>query len=64
MIKRKGVTKGDILRAIKHQTDALNNMNNHIMFIDDILSNFITFMKMEKEFEDFLKQRNATDEEE
>tara|TARA_R100000458_G_C8274353_1_gene249288 strand:- start:470 stop:664 length:195 start_codon:yes stop_codon:yes gene_type:complete len=64
MIKRKGVTKGDIIRAIKNQTDALNNMNNHIMFIDDILSNFITFMKMEKEFEDFLKQRNATDEEE
>ena len=53
-VQRKGVTKGDIVRAIKQHTKSIDGMYRHMMFIDDILAKFVNFLGKEEEFSDYL----------
>ena len=55
-IKRKGVTKGEIVAAIKQHTTSINGIHQHMMFIDDILAKFVNFLGKEDEFSDYLSK--------
>ncbi len=41
MIKRKGVSKGDIVQSIKNIDIACQNMYRHILLLDDVIAKYI-----------------------
>jgi len=53
-VKRKGVTKSDIVRAIKLHSNTIESINRHMMFVDDILAKFVNFLGKEDEFSEYL----------
>ena len=53
-IKRKGVTKGDIVKELKNHEFALQNMYRHILLIDDVLAKYIAMNKDETKLADFM----------
>ena len=55
-IKRKGVTKGDIVGAIKQHGQSIEGMYRHMMFVDDILAKFVAFLGKEDEFAEYLTE--------
>lgn len=61
-IKRKGITKGEMVQAIKGHTNALNNIYKHLMFVDDILAKFVNFMGKDDEFANYLKELEESEE--
>ena len=46
-IKRKGVTRGEIVKALKDHDLALQGMYKHILLIDDVLAKYIAMNKDE-----------------
>ena len=53
-IKRKGVTKGDMVKALKDHDIAMQNMYRHILLIDDVLAKYIPMNKDEDKLADFM----------
>jgi len=56
-IKRKGVTKGDIVKELKNHEFALQNMYRHILLIDDVLAKYIDMKKDGEALSDFMKPK-------
>tara|TARA_R100000008_G_C3559871_1_gene155464 strand:- start:545 stop:796 length:252 start_codon:yes stop_codon:yes gene_type:complete len=53
-IKRKGVTKGDMVKALKDHDIAMQNMYRHILLIDDVLAKYIAMNKDEDKLAEFM----------
>ena len=53
-IKRKGVTKGDMVKALKDHDIAMQNMYRHILLIDDVLAKYIAMNKDEDKLAKFM----------
>ena len=56
-IKRKGVTKGDIVKALQQHDNVLQNMYRHILLIDDVLAKYIDMKKDGNALADFMKPK-------
>ena len=52
--KRKAVTKGDIVNALKNHDIAMQNMYRHILLIDDVLAKYIAMNKDEDKLAEFM----------
>jgi|TARA_Y100000296_G_C5157518_1_gene249963 hypothetical protein len=53
-IKRKGITKGDMVKALKDHDIAMQNMYRHILLIDDVLAKYIAMNKDEDKLAEFM----------
>ena len=53
-IKRKGVTKGEMVKVIKDHDIAMQNMYRHILLIDDVLAKYIAMNKDEDKLAEFM----------
>jgi len=53
-IKRKGITKGDMVKALKDHDIAMQNMYRHILLIDDVLAKYIAMNKDEDKLSEFM----------
>ena len=53
-IKRKGVTRGDIVKALKEHDIAMQGMYKHILLIDDVLAKYIAMNKDEDKLSEFM----------
>ena len=53
-IKRKGVTKGEMVKVIKDHDIAMQNMYRHILLIDDVLAKYIAMNKDGTKLADFM----------
>ena len=53
-IKRKGVTRGEIVKALKDHDLALQGMYKHILLIDDVLAKYIAMNKDEDKLSEFM----------
>tara|TARA_R100000656_G_scaffold114208_1_gene86577 strand:- start:28 stop:282 length:255 start_codon:yes stop_codon:yes gene_type:complete len=56
MIRRKGVTKGDMVRAIKELHFELQQVTRHLIMIDGIVDNYIHMNKDEKKLKKFMTE--------
>ena len=54
-IQRKGVTKGDMVRAIKGIELHLMQLQQHIVMIDNILDKYIIMKKDKDKFKKFME---------
>tara|TARA_Y100000589_G_C27071363_1_gene595531 strand:- start:19 stop:246 length:228 start_codon:yes stop_codon:yes gene_type:complete len=57
-IQRKGVTKGDMVRAIKGIELHLMQLQQHIIMIDNILDKYIVMKKDKDKFVKFMKDEH------
>ena len=66
MIKRKGITKGDIVKAIQGLMQHTQMMSVRLDDMDRVLGDYITYTGDMKKFGDFLdkKYKQPSDEEE
>ena len=66
MIKRKGITKGDIVKAIQGLVNHTQMLSVRIDDMDRVLGDYITYMGDIKKFGDYLdnKYKPPSDEEE
>jgi hypothetical protein len=55
--KRKGVTKGDMVKALNDHDIAMQNMYKHILLIDDVLANYIKMNKDEDNLSGFMNPK-------
>ena len=53
-IKRKGVTKGDMVKALKEHDTVMQNMYRHLLLIDDVLAKYIAMNKDEDRLANFM----------
>jgi len=56
MIKRKGVTKGDMVRAIKELHFELQQLARHLMMIDNVVDKYIRMNKDEKKLQKYMEK--------
>ena len=63
-IKRKGVTRGDLVRAIKGLERAIDVMHYRVNSIEAIIDKYIELQDNGDEFADFLEKEFNSDEEE
>ena len=56
--KRKAVTKGDIVNALKNHDIAMQNMYKHILLIDDVLANYIKMNDDETKLSNFMNPKD------
>ena len=56
--KRKGVTKGDMVKALNDHDIAMRNMYKHILLIDDVLANYIKMHKEEDKLAEFMNPKS------
>ena len=66
MIKRKGVTKGDVVKAIQGLINHTQMLSVRLDDMDRVLGDYITYKGDMKQFGDFLdsKYKSKSDEEE
>jgi hypothetical protein len=57
-IQRKGVTKGDMVRAIKGIELHLMQLQQHIIMIDNILDKYIVMKKDKDKFVEFMENEH------
>tara|TARA_R100000353_G_scaffold104275_2_gene75343 strand:+ start:280 stop:507 length:228 start_codon:yes stop_codon:yes gene_type:complete len=57
-IQRKGVTKGDMVRAIKGIELHLMQLQQHIVMIDNILDKYIIMKKDKDKFKKFMEDEH------
>ena len=57
-IQRKGVTKGDMVRAIKGIELHLMQLQQHIVMIDNILDKYIIMKKDKDKFKKFMQDEH------
>lgn len=57
-IQRKGVTKGDMVRAIKGIELHLMQLQQHIVIIDNILDKYIIMKKDKDKFKKFMEDEH------
>ena len=57
-IQRKGVTKGDMVRAIKGIELHLMQLQQHIVMIDNILDKYIVMKKDKDKFIEFMENEH------
>jgi|TARA_B100001287_G_C22437959_1_gene414598 hypothetical protein len=57
-IQRKGVTKGDMVRAIKGIELHLMQLQQHIVMIDNILDKYIVMKKDKDKFVEFMENEH------
>ena len=55
--KRKGVTKGDMVKTLNNHDIAMRNMYKHILLIDDVLANYIKMNKEEDKLAEFMSPK-------
>ena len=53
-IKRKGITKGEMVQALKHHEQSIQYLTNHILLIDDVVAKYIKMNKHEDKLADFM----------
>jgi len=56
MIKRKGVTKGDMVRAIKELNFEIQGLQRYVMMIDNVVDKYIRMNKDEKKLQKYLEK--------
>ena len=56
MIKRKGVTKGDMVRAIKDLHFEIQGLQRYVMMIDNVVDKYIRMNKDEKKLQKYLEK--------
>ena len=56
MIKRKGVTKGDMVRAIKELHFEVQGLQRYVMMIDNVVDKYIHMNKDEKKLKKYLEK--------
>ena len=56
MIKRKGVTKGDMVRAIKDLHFEIQGLKRYVMMIDNVVDKYIRMNKDEKKLQKYLEK--------
>ena len=56
--KRKGVTKGDMVKALNDHDIAMRNIYKHILLIDDVLANYIKMNKEEDKLAEFMNPKS------
>jgi len=56
MIKRKGVTKGDMVRAIKDLHFEIQGLQRYVMMIDNVVDKYIRMNKDEKKLKKYLEK--------
>ena len=56
MIKRKGVTKGDMVRAIKDLYFQIQGLQRYAMMIDNVVDKYIRMNKDEKKLKKYLEK--------
>ena len=57
-IQRKGVSKGDMVRAIKSMELHLMQLQQHIVMIDNILDKYIIMKKDKDKFVEFMENEH------
>lgn len=57
-IQRKGVSKGDMVRAIKGMELHLMQLQQHIVMIDNILDKYIIMKKDKDKFVEFMENEH------
>ena len=57
MIKRKGVTKGDLVRSIKALWRVAQSIDRRIVNVENVLAEYIDYNKDEKKFAKYLDRK-------
>ena len=52
-IKRKGITKGEMVQALKHHEQSIQYLTNHILLIDDVVAKYIKMNNSQKDIFNF-----------
>ena len=56
MIKRKGVTKGDMVRAIKDLHFEIQGLQRYVMMIDNVVDKYIRMNKDENKLQKYIEK--------
>ena len=56
MIKRKGVTKGDMVRAIKELHFEVQGLQRYVMMIDNVVDKYIRMNKDENKLQKYIEK--------
>ena len=61
MIKRKGVSKGDIVQSIQNLDIACQNMYRHILLLDDVIAKYIDMKGDSEKLQKFINKKEKED---